>query len=373
MDYRRNVDFAAPHKEGTVQGAEEPMIVASDSISKMRNASKIHQKSDAMWNPPPNVTEHKGDPLAPDSDFFADPPPDIGPIRTAHTSLKQGKRPKSAVMRLAIALVCGAALEILLLALDRVADFLGPLLGETGPPVALVLLPIALLAAFIALLATRFRHTCSYVGEQGLAHFTCKRGRANIRRDWLFHFKNATSLMTSLTEHYKNSAYTHTSFGFFWYSSPFAKSVFGLKNLHTSLSGNPPPGDLYHFCRSAESAWYHQLVTLMEAELAQKGRVSFYTGHNGWTALGPGFIEIRDSHGKVTQFIAAEIGSASILNHVLEIARPGVQFSPLDFASHPPNLFRWGLKQEGVYRFDLTAHNAPMFRYFFKRCLGVGI
>jgi hypothetical protein len=48
----------------------------------------------------------------------------------------------------------------------------------------------------------------------------------------------------------------------------------------------------------------------MEAELAQKGKVSFYASHNGWTALGPGLIEVTDRDGEVSRFVAAEIGSA---------------------------------------------------------------
>src|ERR1700727_2601650 len=105
-----------------------------------------------MWNPPPNVTEHQGAPLAPDSDFFADPPSDIGPIQTAHTSLRQSVRPKSAAVRLAFALACGAVLEILLLVGDDQAQgIFSRKLSEPHPPyaLALVLVPAPLLAASI--------------------------------------------------------------------------------------------------------------------------------------------------------------------------------------------------------------------------------
>ena len=233
-----------------------------------------------MWNPPPNVTEHQGAPLAADCDFFAPPPPDIGPIKTAHTSLKQGMKPKSTVARLSIALAWGAALEILLLVIYRTVGF--PWFrfdGDSDPPVALVFAPVTLVAAAIAWLFVRFRHTCGYVGNDGIAYFTCRRQRAKIEHLWTFHFKDAASLVTSTTHHFKNTAYTHTNFGFYWYSSPHAKSLFGLKDSHRSHLAGPPPENLYHFCRSAESAWYNHLAPLMEAELAQKGRVSFYTGH----------------------------------------------------------------------------------------------
>lgn len=317
-----------------------------------------------MWNPPPHVTEHQGDPIAPASDFFADPPPDIGPIRTAHTSLRRGRLPKSTARRLTIALAWGAGLEILLVALDLTSDHI---LGRTDLPFPVVVLPIAFLAGFIAWRRTRFGYICNYVGVDGCAQFSCKGSRAHISGRSLLYFKNTTSLVTNLTDHYKNSAYTHTTYGFSWYSSQLAEPVFGIAGSHRSRVGKPPTADAYNFCRSAESAWYQHLAPLMEAELAQNGRVSFSTGHNGWTALGPGFIEISDRAGKVIRLTAAEIGKASILNRILEIARPGVAFTPLDFAGGRRD------SREGVYRFDLTVHNAPMFRYLFKRCLGVHI
>jgi hypothetical protein len=311
-----------------------------------------------MWNPLPDVTEHHGATIPPDSDFFADPPADIGPVRTAHTSLRQNMQPKSAVVRLSIALACGAALEILLLALDhQTQGFLSHMLGETDPPLALVLVPIALLAACIAWITMRFSHTCHYVGEDGIARFTCKRKRANIKGGSIFLFKNAATLVTTLNDHYRNSTYTHTNFGFYWFLSPKEKAVFAIKGMHNSPTGHPTPKHTYHFYRSAESSWYRHIAARIEAELAQKGRVSFDTGH-GWTALGPGFIEIMDGQGKVSRFVAAEVGSASTVNGVLQITRRGTASNPLDSS-----------EREGVSQFKLAVGNLPIFRYLLNRCL----
>lgn len=316
------------------------------------------------------MTEHQGAPLALDGNFFVDPPLDIGPIRTAHTSLKQGVKPKSAIVRLAIAMAWGAGLEILLLVADQASGGVDPRTGfishsfnnVSDPPIAVILVPIALVTALIAWLLMRFNHSCSYVGELGCADFQCKRTPSRITRRTIFAFKNARSVATSATNHYRKTAYIKTTYGFYWYASPQAKPVFLLNGSHRSGSASPPLDNWYHFGRSAETAWYYFVAPLMEAELAEKGRVSFYTGHNGWTALGPGFIEITDRNGQVTRLVSGEIGTASAVNHVLQIFRPGVFFNPLDFS-----------KREGVYRFDLTSHNLPMFRLLFKRCLGVDL
>ncbi|HEY3739447.1 MAG TPA: hypothetical protein VGL53_06370 [Bryobacteraceae bacterium] len=320
-----------------------------------------------MWTPPPNVTEHQGSPLPPDADFFVDPPPEIGPIRTAHTSLKQGVKPKSAIVRLAIALACGAAMEVLLMVIDKETGGVDPASGFFSHAfrsvedlqTAVYLAPVALLTALIAWLVIRFNHSCNYVGDLGCADFTCKRRSTRITKRVVFQFKSAHSITSSATEHYKNTAYINTTFAFNWYASPQAKPVFWLKGSHTSRSAAPPVDDWYHFCRSAETAWYYFIAPQIDAELAEKGRVRFYA-NGGWMALGPGFIEITDRNGGVSRFNAGEIATASSVNHILQLFRPGVFFNPLDFS-----------KREGVYRYDLTSHNLPLFKLLFQRCLGI--
>src|SRR5438477_10601031 len=50
------------------------------------------QTGSGAWTPPANVTEHDGNPLSPQQDFFVTPPPEIGAIKTAHSSLTRGKK-----------------------------------------------------------------------------------------------------------------------------------------------------------------------------------------------------------------------------------------------------------------------------------------
>lgn len=321
-----------------------------------------------MWTPPPNVTEHQGAALTPGGDFFVDPPPEIGPIRTAHTTLKQGVKPRSGIMRIAIALAWGLAVEGVLIGIDYGTSGVDPATGFFSHEFRSVeelqtvvyLAPVAILVAIIAWLLIRFRHTVSYVGDLGCADYACKRRTTRITRKTVFLFSGAHSVTTSATEHYKNTAYVNTTFGFNWYASPQAKAVYWITGSHTSHNAPPPLDNIYHFARSAETAFYYFVAPQIEAELAQQGRVRFYTGHNGWAALGPGFIEITDRNGQVSRFNAGEIAVASTVNHTLQLFRPGVFFNPLDFS-----------KREGVYKFDLTSHNLPMFRLLFKRCMGI--
>ena len=44
----------------------------------------------AAWKPPPTVTDHLGQPLGFDRDFFVPPPPEIGEILSADSSLRLG-------------------------------------------------------------------------------------------------------------------------------------------------------------------------------------------------------------------------------------------------------------------------------------------
>ena len=54
------------------------------------------------WSPPESVVTHAGMPIPEEMDFFASPPPEIGEIQTAFSTLKTTKRPLSPFARAAI-------------------------------------------------------------------------------------------------------------------------------------------------------------------------------------------------------------------------------------------------------------------------------
>src|SRR5690348_15580097 len=102
-----------------------------------------------MWMPPPAVTEHQGDQILQDRHFFIAPPPEIGTLRSAHSSLRQGVAAKSPVVRLAIALAWGAVGFLLAMGLHRFTGILIVPSGITGTPAVLWAVIIGLLPAWI--------------------------------------------------------------------------------------------------------------------------------------------------------------------------------------------------------------------------------
>ncbi len=59
----------------------------------------------SVWTPPAGVTAHDGTPIPDDVDFFAEPPPEIGPVASAYSTLKVGRGADRRWIRAAIVLV----------------------------------------------------------------------------------------------------------------------------------------------------------------------------------------------------------------------------------------------------------------------------
>src|SRR5918993_1495451 len=118
---------------------------------------------------PQTLPDHSGQRRAYAVEFFAPPAPQIGDVRSADATLKQGKRPKSLVVRLAIgALVAG----LIIGAFHWATSFI-----ERRGDAEMVLYVgygLAALALVIHMWVTRFKATCTYVGERGVVRYTLK-------------------------------------------------------------------------------------------------------------------------------------------------------------------------------------------------------
>jgi hypothetical protein len=299
------------------------------------------------------VTEHQGDLLPPDGDFFVPPPMEIGPVRTAHSSLRQGVAPRSPVVRYFIALGCGIAGYLLVMAFNRMTAILIVPASLTHTPMALWAVLIGVLPAWGGWKKSGFKHFCNYVGDGGCAQYECEGDRTNIVQSASFRFRDASSISTSVTRKTRNGFYNYTNFFFYWYAN--GKAVWRISGSHNSDRKTPPPGNPYNFARSAESAWYRYLGPQIEAELAQKGCVRFDMGQRRFTVLGPGFIDVVDNQGKVSRWLSGDIGAARLDSGYLTIAHK----------SAVPG------KNGELFRFDYgIVHNARLFLYLFERSLG---
>src|SRR4051812_34613412 len=80
---------------------QQHLVASPQSLGYATHAS--------AWTPPPGVAEHSDQPIPPDADFFVPPPAEIGPVRSARTTLRLRNQPWAMWLRLAIGLGITAA------------------------------------------------------------------------------------------------------------------------------------------------------------------------------------------------------------------------------------------------------------------------
>lgn len=297
---------------------------------------------DTTWAPPPGVTRHAGVPTEPDADFFADPPEEIGEVLSAESTLKTTKRPWKATSRFVLAGLIGWCGAMLL-----------PLFGvqETAWEVVLFLL-IALIVWYL----TRFDHTCSFVGKNGLARFRCRDGRTRLATSEVFLFEEAQELRTSQTRHYHNGVYTGTQYNFIW-TDGGGKKRFKLSGTYRGEKAPPKPKDPFHLAASAEIAWSVYLLDRSSKELEERGAIRFPLKGGDWLDLGPGFLTVCRK-GEIHKLTADVIGDIAVDQGVVKIKR-------LDAKEG------W-FSSTGVYKFGYdTMANFHLFGMLYSRLVGL--
>ncbi|HWE36350.1 MAG TPA: hypothetical protein VG406_07230 [Isosphaeraceae bacterium] len=297
---------------------------------------------DVAWSPPEGVTTHAGVPIDPEMDFFEPPPKEIGEVRTASSTLKVRQNPPSTAVRGA-ALFGPAALAIVIL--HYVANLTEPIFDI-----------IAFLACFgLGWYFTRFSHTCSYVGKDGVARIRCARQRYRIAKREVFLFRDAQELRTSQTRHYHNGIYTHTAYNFTW-SGPAGK-VFKLEGTYRGEKQPPKPKDPFHFAQAGEVAWSLAVLDRAQAELERDGAIKFRLTGTDWVALGPGFIDLN-LKGQTQRCNAEEVDGVSIAGGVFKVKRKDAKEG-------------W-FRSEGVFQFAYgNMANARVFLLALDKLLGL--
>lgn len=257
------------------------------------------------WAPPEDVPRHAGVPIEPDADFFADPPPEIGEVLSAESSLKTTKTPWRVSSRIVLAgLVAWAGAMALQL---FIPDWLWAAL------LFAVLAPVVWLA-------TGFSHTCTYVGRLGVARFRCKGSRSRVRPPEVLRFEDATELRTSQTRHYHNGVYTGTSYAFVW-SDAEGKKRFKLSGTYRGEKAPPKPKDPFHFAVMSETAWTLFLLAESERELEANGSIRFALKSGHWVAVGPGFLDLNLPGVPEHRLPAGEVGEVAFEQGVIKIKR----------------------------------------------------
>lgn len=241
---------------------------------------------EASWTPSENVVRHVGSPIIPDMEFFAPPPPEIGEIISADSSLSRSKQTTQAQERIKNCMFWAAG--------GAVGGCVIAFLAEI--PVLICALICTIIAAITGFLVTQYFYQCSYVGEHGIALYNLKGNRSAPPKTQIFLFKEGQNLFTQQTRNYYNGVYTGTTFNYWW--SRLSGPEFRIKGAYRSQKGTPPADNLYHFAQAAEGRWSTYLLPVINEQLNQLGYIEFPIGKTlRMVRIGPGFMEFVEKDG----------------------------------------------------------------------------
>ncbi len=253
----------------------------------MTTAARSFDADGSAWTPGPEVVQTNGEPLPGTMDFFAPPPPEVGEVLAAYSSLPAGKAPRpTAAVWLNVACAAGVAF----FAVAYLAPAIGMYrAGETAAIVATAAVAAAVIGLFVWLLVGK-GHRVQYVGRDGIAELRAKGSVANVRQKVLLRFADAADLRTGQTRNYTNGVYTGTAYHFIW-TDLAGKKLASTGGRFRSQQGTPKAKDPYWFGRAAERAWTAHVMPRVIEAFEENDYVDFRLTRNRVVRLGPGYFE----------------------------------------------------------------------------------
>ncbi|HUA62140.1 MAG TPA: hypothetical protein VML19_25510 [Verrucomicrobiae bacterium] len=316
-----------------------------------------------MWTPPASLTDHQGNRLDPQADFFMAPPAEIGAIRSAYTSLNKTKGARTIPVRIAITAAFAIIGFLLIWGFNFLSKIIFVIAEISHTPEMLWILLLTGLPAYWGWRFSAFRHFCTFAGQFGCAEYRCEGERSRIVQRTVFLFRQAGALSTGATRRSRNGVYQGTYYFYAWYTPDRSRILYHVKGQHFAEKKKPGPWDPYCFVLAVEKAWYAHLAPQLQAQFATQGYVKFYMGDQNSAILGRGFLEFVDPWGKASRCAADEIGSARLCEGILTIRRKDARKGLF-------NLFN----QEGFFTFNYSGiHNARLFLSLFEQALGVPV
>jgi hypothetical protein len=309
------------------------------------------------WTPTENVTGHARQLLEPNLVFYIPPPPEIGYISNAYSTLEVGKPTTQWQWSHVLGLLFGGVF----LAFGT-AFLARSIFSLISPEFGL----LAGIGSATVILWLMFRDgltvpvECSYVGEKGVARFIWNKRPQPVNGTGVFLFEEAQDLQIQQTRHYRNGIYQNTSYSFDWYNSN-AKRVFVIGGSHYRQDGQPPVEDKYHFGMTAEQAWSVFALERARSSLANSGTVSFRLGGKNELIVGSGFLEIVQN-GQRAKISTEEIGRVTISQGVVTVRRKDAKAG------------FFGIGSSGIFNFNYKdIANAKLFITLFDALVGVDV
>jgi len=328
---------------------DEERVHAAGPVRLVPPRSRKNEYGENEWAPTGEVCNHSGGPISGKDDFFVPPPRELGEVASATTTLRKDAEPMSPGARLAGGIAAGAVGLVIGVV---IAVNLKNAFWQLFWPVLLGGLGLA-----IALFATGFAHTCTYVAREGLARFRCSGSRDQVKEE-MFRFADAAELRTSQTRHYTNGVYQNTAYSFTW-TDAGGRVRFVIAGSHKSEQGNPPAKDLFHFATAAERAWTLYKLDEIQAQLRTDGMIYSGLGGRNWVKLGQERITLF-FNGEEIDCHADEIDQVRIEQGWVQVRRKDAKEG-------------W-FSSRGVFKFPYgSLANAQLFLILMDKLVGVRI
>ena len=256
------------------------------------------------------LPDHGGQRRPAEAEFFAEPPAEIGKVKSAESTLKPGGHAMSFGVRLLIGTVIGGAVLY-------GVRWLG---NETSPADREMMQTVGVLAGLgalgITLLMTRFKAKCSYVGEQGIAEFTLKGKREAQPTVQMLLFAQARELQTRQTRHYVNGIYTGTVYDYTW-TDRAGKHLWRRQGTYRQRKKGLRAGEPFRFVQAAEIAWSIHYLERANQVLNTEGSIPFRVDKHRVVRVGLGFLEFHFG-GEPVRLAREDIDKVSLGNGVFQ-------------------------------------------------------
>jgi hypothetical protein len=217
--------------------------------------SLYHPWTDVAAQAMERVPDHSGFKRSPNCELFAPPPPEIGQVLSAGSTLRRNQAALPFRKRVALTLVAGFALFFALAWYYRT--------GTPDQRNGALVLGFVLGAGFALLLwiSTRFSHECNYVGREGIAQIFLDEARENTPVIKSLRFADVAELQTDVVRHQGKNGYTGTSYSYVW-TNAAGRPVYALKGTYRAGKGKMPArGNSFHFAVAAQAAWNDRYVS----------------------------------------------------------------------------------------------------------------
>lgn len=348
-----------------------------------------------------NLKTHGGFRQPSDPEFFMPPPPEIGNLISAETTLRTSTYLMAEKTRRSIVICIYAIPFVVMTVTMEILMWNSSKNNNVPPSVASLpwweqplqwwgwLIPSALLAANFAFLLGFFtvrklklqtaRHHCSYIGEKGLANYELIGDGASLPKEKTLIFENAHSLFHQDFDWYDDDGIrTGASYNYTWVKDSGGIFVI-LGTYHSKVNKFPLHNDKWHFADKAESLWTKHLVSNFDAQLAKNGHIEFpfltdelqpvhnpdaqikavfQLSRNGLKSIrvGQNFLELINKKGSSQRFSYSEMQEITLDSGVLKF-------------KHPDSVWSSG-KEDFSYNYRGIA-NEQAFTIYLKKLLGI--